>query len=110
MEPDLDDATVRSFLPPTRNIVIHLAVIAAISVIGGPLLGLFVFNAPRGEMLRLSLGTGLAWGLSFAFVAAFIYTAWLLRGAWRAYRKHLAAQKMEAFYRAIESDAPDRRQ
>lgn len=107
MEPRLDDATVRSFLPPTRNILVHIAVIAAISVIGGPLLGLFVFNAPRGEMLTLSLGTGFAWGLSFAFVAAFIYTAWILSRTWQAYRKHVAALKMEAFYRAIEGDKPD---
>jgi len=104
VEPRLDDATVRSFLPPTRNILVHIAVIAAISVIGGPLLGLFVFNAPRGEMLTLSLGTGFAWGLSFAFVAAFIYTAWILFRTWKAYHKHMAALKMEAFYRAIEGE------
>jgi len=102
MEPVLDDATVRSFLPPTRKILIHIAVIAAISVIGGPLLGLYVFNAPRGEMLALSLRTGLGWGLSFAFVAAFIYTAWLIRTVWKAYYKHVAALKMDEFYRAIE--------
>jgi len=106
VEPRLDDTKVRSFLPPTRNILIHIAVIAAISVIGGPLLGLFVFNAPRGEMLTLSLGTGFAWGLSFAFVAAFIYTAWILSRTWKAYHKHMAALKMEAFYRAIEGDKP----
>jgi len=104
MEPVLDDATVRSFLPPTRNILIHIAVITAISVIGGPLLGLYVFNAPRGEMLVLSLGTGLGWGLSFAFVAAFIYTAWIISRAWKAYHKHMAALKMEAFYRAVEGE------
>lgn len=104
MEPLLDDATVRSFLPPTRKILIHIAAIAVISVIGGPLLGLYVFNAPRGEMLTLSLGTGLGWGMSFAFVAAFIYTAWLVRTAWKAYHKHMAALKMEAFYRSIEGE------
>ncbi len=106
MEPLLDDATVSSFLPPTRRIVLHIAVIAAVSLIGGPLLGLYVFNAPRGEMLTLSLYTGLGWGLSFAFVAAFVYTAWLLRTVWKAYYKHEAARKMDEFYRAIESDKP----
>ncbi|MHB9103285.1 MAG: hypothetical protein ACYC2E_17470, partial [Sulfuricella sp.] len=79
MEHGLDDVTVSSFLPPTRRIVLHIAMIGAVSLIGGPLLGLYVFNAPRGEILTLSLGTGLGWGLSFAFVAAFIYTAWLIR-------------------------------
>ncbi|BAN36014.1 hypothetical protein SCD_n02205 [Sulfuricella denitrificans skB26] len=104
MEPLLDDATVSSFLPPTRRIIMHIAVIAAISLIGGPLLGLYVFNAPRGEMLTLSLRTGLGWGLSFAFVAAFIYTAWLIRTAWKGYYKHVAARKMDEFYRAIEGE------
>ncbi|MDD5328631.1 MAG: hypothetical protein PHX38_01395 [Sulfuricella sp.] len=107
MEPLLDDATVASFLPPTRTIFRHLAAIAAVSVVGGPLLGLYVFNAPRGEVLKLSLGTGLAWGLSFAFIAAFIYTGWLVSRAWRAYHRHVAALKAEAFYRAIEGESKD---
>ena len=104
MEPLLDDVTVSSFLPPTRRIVLHIAVIAAVSLIGGPLLGLFVFNAPRGEMLTLSLRTGLGWGLSFAFVAAFLYVIWLMRTVWKAYHKHMAALKMGEFYRAIEGE------
>lgn len=104
MEPLLDDATVSSFLPPTRRIVLHIAVIVAVSLIGGPLLGLYVFNAPRGEMLTLSLYTGLGWGLSFAFVAAFFYVIWLMRTVWKAYHKHVAARKMEEFYRAIEGE------
>lgn len=107
MEPKLDDVTVKSFLPPTRKIIGHIALIAAVSVIGGPLLGLYVFGEVRGERLTLSLGTGLGWGLSFAFVAAFIYTAWLIRGAWKAYHKHVAALKMEEFYRTIEGDPKD---
>ena len=107
MEPRLDDATVSSFLPPTRRIVLHIALIGAVSLIGGPLLGLYVFNAPRGEILTLSLGTGLAWGLSFAFVAAFIYTAWLIRYVTKGYHKHVTARKMEEFYRAVEGDPKD---
>ena len=107
MEPLLDDVTVSRFLPPTRRIILHIAVIAAVSLIGGPLLGLYIFNVPRGEMLTLSLRTGLGWGLSFAFVAAFIYTAWLIRTVWKAYYKHVAARKMDEFYRAIEGDKPD---
>lgn len=108
MEPLLDDVTVSSFLPPTRRIVLHIAVIVAVSLIVGPLLGLYVFNAPRGEALTLSLGTWLGWGLSFAFVAAFIYTAWLIRTVWKAYYRHVAARKTDEFYRAIEGDKPDR--
>ena len=107
MNPQLDDLTVKSFLPPTRRILLHIAVIAGISLIGGPLLGLYVFGEVRGITLTLSLGTGLAWGLSFAFVAAFIYTAWLIRKVWKAYHKHVAALKMEAFYRAVEGDPKD---
>ena len=107
MEPLLDDVTVSSFLPPTRRIVLHLAVIAVVSLIAGPLLGLYVFNAPRGEMLTLSLGTGLGWGLSFAFVAVFIYTIWLVRTVWKAYYKHEAARKTDEFYRAIEGEPKD---
>ena len=102
MDPKLDDVTVSSFLPPTRRIVLHIAMIGAVSLIGGPLLGLYVFDAPRGEVLTLSPRTGLGWGLSFAFVAAFIYTAWLIRTVWKAYYKHVAALKMDEFYRAIE--------
>src|SRR5574340_703203 len=102
MNPLLDDLTVKSFLPPTRRILLHIAVIALLSVVGGPLIGLYVFGEVRGETLTLSLRTGLGWWLSFAFVAAFIYTAWLVRGAWQAYHKHVAALKMEAFYRAVE--------
>jgi hypothetical protein len=104
MEPLLDDVTVSSFLPPIRRIVLHIAVIVAVSLIVGPLLGLYVFNAPRGEMLTLSLGTGLGWGLSFAFVAGFIYTIWLMRTVWKAYHKHVAARKADEFYRAIEGE------
>ena len=104
MNPVLDDATVRSFLPPTRRIILHISIIAIISLIGGPLLGLFVFNAPRGEKLVLSLGTGLGWGLSFAFVMAFIYTAWIIRTAWKGYYKHISALKMDEFYRAVEGE------
>ncbi len=107
MEPILDDTTVASFLPPTRTIFKHIAAIAAVSVVGGPLLGLYVFNAPRGEMLKLSLGTGLAWGLSFAFAAAFIYTGWLVSRAWKGYHKHMTALKMEEYYRAIEGEPKD---
>ena len=107
MEPLLDDVTVSGFLPPTRRIVLHIAVIVVVSLIVGPLLGMYVFNAPRGEMLTLSLRTGLGWGLSFAFVAAFIYTAWLIRTVWKAYYKHVAARKMEEFYRAIEGEPKD---
>lgn len=104
MEPLLDDVTVSSFLPPTRRILLHIAEIAAISLVGGPLLGLYVFNAPRGEILTLSLRTGLGWGLFFAFGAAFIYTAWLIRTAWKGYYKYMAALKMKEFYRAIEGE------
>ncbi|MHB1591111.1 MAG: hypothetical protein ACYCTW_06215 [Sulfuricella sp.] len=107
MEPRLDDVTVSSFMPPTRRIVLHMAMIGAVSLIGGPLLGLYVFNTPRGEMLTLSLGTGLAWGLSFAFVASFIYTAWLIRYVTKRYHKHMAARKMDEFYRAIEGEPKD---
>lgn len=107
MNPLLDDLTVKSFLPPTRRILLHIAVIALLSVVGGPLIGLYVFGEVRGETLTLSLRTGLGWGLSFAFVAAFIYTAWLVRGAWKAYHKHVAALKMEAFYRAVEGEPED---
>ena len=104
MEPLLDDATVSSFLPPTRRIVLHLAAIAVVSLIGGPLLGLYVFNAPRGEMLALSLRTWLGWGFAFAFVAVFLYTIWLIRTVWKAYYKHVAARKTDEFYRAIEGE------
>ena len=108
MEPLLDDATVSSFLPPIRRILLHVAAIVAVSLIGGPLLGLYVFNAPRGEMLTLSLYTGLGWGLSFAFVAAFFYVIWLMRTVWNAYYKHVAARRMDEFYRAIEGDKQNR--
>ena len=107
MEPLLDDATVRSFLPPTRRIVMHVAAIAVISLLGGPLVGLYMYNAPRGEALTLSLRTGLGWGLSFAFVAAFIYTAWIISRAWKGYHKHVAARKMDEFYRAVEGEPKD---
>jgi hypothetical protein len=107
MEPLLDDVTVRSFLPPTRRIVLHLVVIAVVSLIAGPLLGLTVFNAPRGEALTLSLGTWLGWGLSFAFAAIFFYTIWLLRTIWKAYYKYEAARKASEFYRAIEGEPKD---
>lgn len=108
MEPLLDDITVSGFLPPTRRIVLHIVVIAAVSLVVGPLLGLYVFNELRGEMLTLSLRTGLGWGLSFAFVAAFIYTAWLISRAWKAYHKHMAALKMDDFYSAIEGKQQDK--
>jgi hypothetical protein len=95
---------VASLLPPKRRIVRDIVAIALLSLVGGPLLGLYVFNAPRGEMLTLSLETGLGWGLSFAFVAAFIYTAWLIRYVTKGYRKHVEARKMDQFYRAIEGE------
>lgn len=103
------DIDIAALLPPRRRIVRDIAAIALLSLAGGPLLGLYVFNAPRGETLMLSLGTGLGWGLSFAFVAAFIYTAWLIRRVTRAYQKQVSARKMDAFYRAIEGEEDDPR-
>lgn len=100
----LDNATVSTFLPPTRTILRHVAVIAVLSMIGGPLVGLYVYNAPRGEMLTLSLSTGLGWGISFAFVAGFVYVGWLLSRAWKGYHKHMMALKLAEYYRATEGD------
>ena len=100
-EPKID---IASFLPPKRRIVRDITVIAVLSLVCGPLLGLLLFNAPRGEILTLSLATGLVWGLAFAFVMAFIYTAWLIRHVTRAYHKHVAALKMDDFYRAIDGE------
>lgn len=98
---------IASLLPPKRRIMRDIAIITLLSLVGGPLLGLYVFNAPRGDMLTLSLGTGLGWGLSFAFVAAFIYTAWLIRRVTKTYHKQVAARKMDEFYRAIEGEEKD---
>jgi len=95
---------VAALLPPRRRVVRHIVAIALLSLVGGPLLGLYVFNAPRGEVLTLSLETGLGWGLSFAFVAGFIYTAWLIRYVTKGYHKLVAARKMEEYYRAIEGE------
>jgi ABC-type thiamin/hydroxymethylpyrimidine transport system permease subunit len=103
-QPKID---VAALLPPKRRIVRDVVVIALLSVVCGPLLGLYVFGEVRGATLTLSLSTGLGWGLSFAFVAAFIYTAWLIRGAWQAYHKHVAALKMDEFYRAVEGEPKD---
>ncbi|MGE5027072.1 MAG: hypothetical protein ACM3JK_01215 [Betaproteobacteria bacterium] len=95
---------IASLLPPKRRIVRDIVAIALLSLVGGPLLGLYVFNVQRGELLTLSLRTGLGWGLSFAFVAAFIYTAWLVRHVTKAYHKRVVARKMDEFYRAIEGE------
>ncbi|HUW51568.1 MAG TPA: hypothetical protein VMV75_11200 [Sulfuricella sp.] len=97
---------VAALLPPKRRIIRDIVIIALVSLVGGPLLGLYVFGEVRGVTLRLSLGTGLGWGLSFAFVAAFIYTAWLIRHVTKGYKKRVAEQKMEAYYRAIEGEQP----
>ena len=103
-QPKID---VAALLPPKRRIVRDIVVIALLSVVCGPLLGFYVFGEVHGATLTLSLGTGLAWGLSFAFVAAFIYTAWLIRHVTRAYQRKVAALKMDEFYRAVEGDKPD---
>lgn len=103
----LDNATVSTFLPPTRTMLRHIALIAILSMIVGPLLGLYVFNAPRGEMLTLSPGTVLGWGLSLAFIAGFVYIGWLVTHAWKGYRKHMMARRMEEYYRATEGGAKD---
>jgi len=98
---------VAALLPPKKRIVRHIVGMALLSLVGGPLVGLYAYNAPRGEALALSLGTGLGWGLSFAFVAVFIYTIWLIRYVTRGYHKQVAARRMEEFYRAVEGEPKD---
>ena len=100
-QPKID---IDALLPPRRRIIRDIVIILLISLICGPLLGLFVFGNVRGVTLKLSLGTGFAWGLSFVFVAAFIYTAWLIRHVTKGYKKRLAELKMEAYYRATEGE------
>jgi mannose/fructose/N-acetylgalactosamine-specific phosphotransferase system component IIC len=92
---------IAAFVPPKRRIVRDIVIIALLSLVCGPMLGLLLLNAPRGVTLSLSLATGLVWGLAFAFVMAFIYTAWLIYHVTSAYNKHVAALKMDDFYRAI---------
>lgn len=99
---DQQGIDIATLLPPRRRIVRDIAIIALISLVCGPLVGLFVFGEVRGVTLQLSLGTGLAWGLSFAFVAAFIYTAWLIRHVTRGYHRQIQARKMEEFYRVTD--------
>lgn len=103
-QPKID---IEALLPPKRRIIRDIVIILLVSLVGGPLIGLYVFGEVRGETLRLSLGTGIGWGLSFAFIAAFIYVAWLVRHVTQAYKKRLAEQKMEAFYRAVEGEPED---
>lgn len=101
-QPQID---IEALLPPRRRIVRDIVIIALISLVCGPLVGLFVFGEVRGVTLQLSLGTGLAWGLSFAFVSAFIYTAWLVRHVTKGYHRQVQARKMAEFYRAIDGDS-----
>ncbi|CAK0742188.1 conserved hypothetical protein [Gammaproteobacteria bacterium] len=89
------------FFPQKRRIVSDIAIIALLSPVCGPLLGLFFFDMPRGKILTLSLATGLVWGVAFIFVAAFIYTAWLIYYVTSGYKKHVATLKTNDFYRAI---------
>lgn len=98
-QPKID---IASLLPPRRRIFRDIAIIALMSLVCGPILGLFVFGEVRGVTLRLSFGTGLAWGLSFAFVSAFIYVAWLIRHVTRGYHRQVQARKMAEFYRATD--------
>lgn len=99
---DQQEIDIATLLPPRRRIVRDIAIIALMSLVGGPLIGLFVFGEVRGVTLQLSFGTGLAWGLSFAFVAAFIYTAWLIRHVTKGYHRQVQARKMAEFYRATD--------
>ena len=116
-------------LLPAKRRMIRVAVAGVIlSLSGGLLLGLLVFNAPGGELALalgnafmaggatvfsapggalLALGAGLVWGLGIALVATFIYTAWLIYHVNTGYQQHLMAQRMQAYCRAVEDKQPD---
>ncbi|WP_025916040.1 hypothetical protein [Herminiimonas sp. CN] len=119
---------IHPLLPTKRQMVRVTACIVIPSLIGGLLLGLLILYAPRGALAlalgdmfvaggaavfsapggaRLALWAGLVWGLGFAFVAAFCYTAWLIVRVTRGYHTLVMEQKMHAYRRAIAGKQPE---
>ena len=118
-EPQIDFHTL---LPAKRQMVRVAAFSLLLSLFGGLLLALLVYNAPHGALALalgnafvaggaavfsapdaalLALGAGLVWGLCLAFVAAFGYTAWLIYHVKKGYKQLVMEQRMKAYCHAI---------
>jgi len=99
----MGDPDITYFLPPKRRIVRHLLAMAALSFIVAPILGIWLVIVPAGvadgQALLYAAGVGWFWGLVFALLAAFGYTAWLIVSARRAYQTHLAHWKLQQLQR-----------
>lgn len=127
----LPDAQIdfSSLLPSKRHLWRVAAVILGASLIIGLLLGLCIFYWPHGALADelgkmfvaggpavfsapggglVALEAGFVWGICLAFVAAFIYTAWLIYSVTKRYNDLVAQEKMKAYRRTIEGKRPDR--
>jgi hypothetical protein len=127
MKPQIE-IDIHTLLPAKRQMMRAVAIIALLSLICGILLGLLVYYAPQSGFAQalgnafvvggaaafsapggglLALGAGLVWGLCFAFVAAFIYIAWLIYHVSRGYKELQQEQRMTAYRRAISGKQPE---
>lgn len=112
-----------SLLPSRRHLWRVAAVILVASLIVGLALGLCIMHSPQGALAawlgntfvaggpavfgapggeRVALEAGIVWGLCLAFVAAFIYIAWMIYRVTKGYNDLVAQEKMKAYRRAIE--------
>lgn len=119
-EPQIDTDT-GALLPPKRQMARVAAFILLGSLIGGLLIGFFMFKAPDhplalylGNLFMtegsaafkapggalLAFGAGLAWTASFALLSAFPYIGWLIYRATSGYNDQMTQQKLAAYTRA----------
>lgn len=112
-----------SLLPSKRHLWQVAAVILSASLFIGLILALSIFYSPQGafavwlgntfvvggpavftaqDIGLVALEAGIVWGLSLAFVAAFIYTAWLIYSVSKRYKELVAQEKMKAYRSALE--------
>ncbi len=84
---DQQEKVPRKYLPSGRLAAVHLAVMAILSGIAGPLLGPVIVNYVNpptawGMMTKIgdySPGNVILWGSGCLMIVVFFYTAWLLR-------------------------------
>lgn len=116
-----------SLLPSKRHIWRVAAAILIASIIVGLALGLCIYYSPQGALAvwlgttfvaggptvfsapgggQIALQAGVVWGLCLAFVAAFIYTAWLIYRVTKGYNDLVAQEKMKAYRSALEGKRP----
>ncbi len=101
-EPTLEQC-IKKHLPPTRRVLLHIAILAAAAYLIGPYLGPLLFDPQstwgRGQAAKI--GNILNWGTFFFLVELMFYTAWIIKQG----RKGHDEYQMRQWRKTMEGEA-----